>query len=90
MREFRLIPEPLSRDHRGRRLPGARGGTLLFRELARIAIERRIRRFVGVVRAANGRAVDPLRRVASNLLPDGPGLITFEVDLVRLIETGVG
>lgn len=45
---------------------------------------------MGVVRAANGRAVDPLRRVASNLLPDGPGLITFEVDLVRLIETGVG
>jgi GNAT superfamily N-acetyltransferase len=59
-------------DYQGR---GA--GTLLFRELARIAIEREIRRFVGVVRAANGRAVDPLRRVASNLLPDGPRLITF-------------
>lgn len=65
-------------------------GTLLFRELARVAIERGIRRFVGVVRAANRRAIDPLRRVASNLRPDGPGLFTFEVDLVRVIETGVG
>ncbi len=72
-------------DYQGR---GA--GTLLFRELARIAIERGIRRFVGVVRSANRRAVDPLRRAASHLRPDGPGLITFEVDLVRLVEAGMG
>jgi RimJ/RimL family protein N-acetyltransferase len=72
-------------DYQGR---GA--GTLLFRELAKLAIDRGIRRFVGVVRAANRRAIDPLRRVASNLRPDGPGLFKFEVDLVRMVETGVG
>lgn len=68
---------------------GHGAGSLLFRELAAVAIGRGIRRFVGVVRAANERALAPLRRIAS-LVPDGPDLVRFEVDLVRLVETGAG
>jgi GNAT superfamily N-acetyltransferase len=70
-------------DYQGR---GA--GPLLLLELAAVAVERGIRRFVGVVRAGNRRAVEPLRRVAASLVPDAPGLLRFEVDLVRLLEVG--
>ena len=62
-------------------------GTLLFRALAEMAIESGIRRFVGVVRAGNRAALEPLRRIGSRLAPDGPGVFRFEVDLVHLVET---
>lgn len=69
-------------DYQGRGV-----GPMLLRELATMALGRGIRRFVGVVRSGNLRAVEPLRRVAATLAPDGPRFLGFEVDLVRLIET---